>query len=112
MSPSMPPQGGGGLPPMPSGGAPPPAPAQQNGNFSPLTPGGTVQSTQGPTPDQRVSGYMEQVRNLSVQIDALAGQFPDASEDLNNAKTALLNSMAKVATAMSQPSGSGQPPTF
>jgi hypothetical protein len=55
---------------------------------------------------------MEQVRNISIMIDTLAGQFPDASEDLNNAKTALVNSMSKVATSMSQPSGAGQPPTF
>jgi len=103
------------LPPMPQGGAPgtgAPTPPPQGTAMSPLSAGQTVPNTAGPTPDQRVSGYMEQVRNISIMIDTLAGQFPDASEDLNNAKTALVNSMSKVASSMSQPSGPGQPPTF
>lgn len=110
MTPSNP-----GLPPLPQGGGlPPQAPATPPGpgsNVSSLTPGQPL-APAGPTPDQRVAGYFEQVRNLSIQIDALASQFPDASQDLDTAKTALLNSMSKVATAMSQPSGGNQPPTF
>ncbi len=104
------------LPPMPQGGGQPPQgppPTPDPNQISPLSSGGqTLPNTAGPTPDQRVAGYMEQVRNLSIQIDQLANQFPDASQDLNNAKIALVNSMSKVATAMSQPSGAGQPPTF
>jgi hypothetical protein len=103
------PQGGPG--PQAQAASPPPSPPQ-GGNISPLMAGQQVPNTGGPTPDQRVAGYMEQVRNISIMIDTLAGQFPDASEDLNNAKTALVNSMSKVATSMSQPSGAGQPPTF
>lgn len=102
------------LPPMPGGGQPSPqaAPQQDPNQISPLSAGQPIPATNGPTPDQRVAGYMEQVRNLSIQIDQLANQFPDASQDLNNAKIALVNSMSKVATSMSQPSGAGQPPTF
>lgn len=112
MTPSLPPMPqGAGQPGQPPPQAPPPAQAPGQQNISPLSSGQDIQPT-GPTPDQRVSGYMEQVRNLSIQIDALAGQFPDAAQDLNNAKVALVNSMSKVATAMSQPSGATQPPTF
>lgn len=65
-----------------------------------------------PTPDQRVTGYMDQIRNLHIQIDALANQFPAASEDLDTAKKALASSMAKVAAMISQPEQSPQPQTF
>ncbi len=66
----------------------------------------------GPTPDQRVAGYMDQVRNLHMQIDALATDHPEASEDLGKAKQALTDSMSKVAAALTQPSQSPQPQTF
>lgn len=100
----------------PTAGGPPQAPPQQapppNDNVSPLTPQTDQTLQPGPTPDQRVAGYMEQIRNLTTQIDALANQFPDAAQTLNTAKLALVKSMENVATAMSQPSGANQPPTF
>lgn len=66
----------------------------------------------GPTPDQIVSGYMDQIRNLHITIDALANQFPSAGPDLQIAKTSLANSMSKVASAMAQPEQSPSTPTF
>lgn len=75
--------------------------------------GGAVTSPQpGPTPDQKVQAYMEQVRNLHMAIDALAQDHPEAANDLNDAKNALTNSMSKVASAMSSPESGPAPPTF
>lgn len=65
-----------------------------------------------PTPDQIVSGYMDQIRSLHVTIDALAQQFPAAAQDLQIAKTSLVNSMAKVVSSVNQPEQSPTTPTF
>ena len=90
--------------------APPQAPLPAGSN--PLLGNSGNLPPSGPTPDQQVSAYMDQVRNLSIQIDALALDHPEASDDLNQAKQALANSMSKVASALTQPQNSPQPPTF
>lgn len=73
---------------------------------------GPQQAPQGPSPQQRVQAYMDQVKALHDGIDALAQDHPEAGEELNTAKQALTNSLAKVASAMSSPSASPQPQTF
>jgi hypothetical protein len=66
----------------------------------------------GPTPDQRLTAYMDQVRNISIQIDSLAQSHPEASQELNQAKDALTNSLSKVSAATAQMQSTPQPPTF
>lgn len=106
----------------------PPLPGQGQGAASapaqPPTPGGPppglsglvggVPNAQpvGPSPEQKVQAYMDQIRNISIQIEALAQQHPEAANDLNDAKNAIVNSMSKVASAMTSPEGQPQPPTF
>lgn len=103
-SPTM---GSTSLPPMP--GAPPP----QGAGVGSLLGGPPVNLPQtGPTPQQRVQAYMDQIRSLHMGIDALAQDHPEASEDLLDAKNALTNSMSKVATAMTAPEGGPTPLTF
>lgn len=94
------------FPPMPPA-TPPGSSGQLLGSSAPgqLAPA-------GPTPNQKISSYMDQVRSLHITIDALAQQFPAAAPDLKDAKTALANSMSKVATAMAQPEQSPSTPTF
>lgn len=53
---------------------------------------------------------MNQVRELHMQIDALAQDHPEAANELNEAKNALTNSMAKVASASASPDSIPQPP--
>jgi hypothetical protein len=104
-SPTM---GSTGIPAMPGQGATPPA----SGGLGP-TIGDQSQLPQlGPTPQQRMQGYMDQVRQLHMAIDALAQDHPEASEELNSAKNALANSMGKVASAISSPEGSPTTLTF
>lgn len=102
----------------PSSGAPPTAPVPG----SPPPPSGGISSLlgnqasslpqTGPTPQEQVQAYMDQIRALHMGIDALATDHPEASEDLNTAKNALTNSMAKVATAITAPAGAAGPMTF
>lgn len=92
-------------PPSPGAGSPPPG-------LSGLVGGAPTATPVGPTPEQKVQAYMDQIRNLSIGIDALAQQHPEAANDLNDAKNALVNSMSKVASAMSSPEGQPQPQTF
>jgi hypothetical protein len=101
-----------GLPPMPAQGGGNPSGrtaslADLAGPMGPQTP-----LTTGPTPQQRVQAYMDQIRQVHSMIDALATDHPEASEDLNNAKTSLTNSMTKVAGAMTAPDNAAQPMTF
>lgn len=89
----------------PGAGAPPPGISGLVGGVPNATP-------VGPTPEQKIQAYMEQVRNITIQIEALANQHPEVANDMNNAKNALVNSMSKVAAAMSSPEGQPQPMTF
>lgn len=93
------------LPPGPVGAG---APAGLSG----LVGGVPNQTPLGPTPEQKVQAYMDQVRNLHITIDALAQDHPEAANDLNDAKNALTNSMSKVATNMTSPETGPAPPTF
>jgi hypothetical protein len=98
----------------PFGDVPGTAPTPQGpppGGPNPLL-GSTPIPQAGPTPDQRLTGYMDQVRNLSIQIDALAQAHPEASQELDMAKTALTNSLSKVSAATAQQQSVPQPPTF
>ena len=92
-------------PPQPNAGGPPPG-------LSGLVGGVPSPAPVGPTPDQKVQAYMDQVRNLHMAIDALAQDHPEAANDLNDAKNALTNSMSKVATNMTSPETGPAPPTF
>ena len=98
-SPQVPP------PPPPNPGGPPPGLSGLVGGVPNATP-------LGPTPDQQVEAYMEQVRNLHMAIDALATQHPEAANDLNDAKNALTASMSKVAVSSASPESAPQPQTF
>jgi len=98
-------------PPGPPQG-PPPSDQQAPMGLSGLVGGVPNQQPVGPTPDQKVQAYMEQVRNLHMSIDALAQNHPEAANDLNEAKNALTNSMSKVATGMTSPETGPMPPTF
>lgn len=93
---------------VPGAGQPGPANSSTLIGSTPLTPPRPA----GPTPDQIISAYMDQIRSLHVTIDGLAQQFPAAASDLNSAKTALANSMSKVASSQSQPEASPTTPTF
>jgi hypothetical protein len=68
----------------------------------------------GPNPEAaRIVSFMTSIRDMHMQIDSIAGEFPEASEDLEKAKTALTNSMSKVAASQSSPAQmTSQPPTF
>lgn len=91
--------------PTPGAGAPPPGISGLVGGVPNATP-------VGPTPEQKVQAYMEQIRNITIQLEALANQHPEAANEMNDAKNALINSMSKVASAMQSPEGQPQPPTF
>lgn len=92
--------------------APPPGPTQAPAGISGLVGGVPNSQPVGPTPDQKVQAYMEQVRNLHMAIDALAQDHPEAANDLNDAKNALTNSMSKVASSSTSPETGPAPPTF
>lgn len=106
----MPDTMGSTFPPIPGGSTPPTAASGISGLLG-NTQGVTLPST-GPSPQQRVQAYMDQVRQLHIGIDALAQDHPEAAQDLNDAKNALTNSMSKVATAMTQPDQGSNPATF
>lgn len=91
--------------PTPGAGAPPPGISGLVGGVPTATPA-------GPTPEQKIQAYMSQIRDITIQVDALAQQHPEVANDMNDAKNALINSMSKVASAMSSPEGQPQPPTF
>ena len=102
-SPTM---GSSQLPPVP-GSTPPPA----SGISGLLGPKPNLPQT-GPTPQEKVQAYMTQIRQLHIAVDALAQDHPEASEELNDAKNSLTNSMAKVASAMTAPDGQPTTMTF
>ncbi len=96
----------GAVPGGPSAPPPPSTTSQLLGTSAAPTP------PLGPTPDQVIAGYMDQVRSLHITMDGLATQFPAAGADIQTAKSALANSMAKVASSLAQPEQSPGPPTF
>lgn len=106
----------GFAPPLPGPGQPQTAPTPGAGappaGISGLVGGAPQGAPVGPTPEQKTQAYMEQIRNLTILIEALAQQHPEAANDMNDAKNALINSMAKVASAMTSPEGQPQPQTF
>lgn len=103
-------------PPPPSApGAPPPSAPPQGGapaGISGLVGGVNQTPAPGPTPEQKFQAYAEQVRGLHSAIDALALDHPEASNDLNDAKNALTNSLSKVATNSTGPETGPAPPSF
>ena len=99
-------------PPPPGPTSPPSGSPQAPAGISGLVGGAPTNTPVGPTPQEKVQAYMEQVRNLHMAIDALAQDHPEAANDLNDAKNALTQSMSKVATAMTSPEAGPAPPTF
>mgnify|MGYP001566350650 CR=1 FL=1 len=99
-------------PPLPgSSPVPPQGPGTEgiSGLVPPQDPGAL---SLGPTPEQKVQAFMEQIRDLHMTIDGLTTQHPEAADEFNEAKNALTNSMSKVVSAMSSPEGGPQPMTF
>lgn len=85
------------LPPVPSGGVSPSGPT----DFSSLL---SAQPQPGPNPEaQRVVSYMTSIRQIHTQLETLAASFPEASEELDKAKTFLTNSMSRVAASQVSP---------
>jgi hypothetical protein len=89
------------IPPMPmspmaqGSSAPPPA----GGPASLLGPGASAppsQSTPVVSPEQQSEAFMMQVRELTMQIDGLAQNYPEIGEDMEIAKQALVNGMTKI----------------
>lgn len=102
--------GSTGIPAMPGNGGS--GPTSSPGELQAILGQPTNLPQLGPTPQDRFRAYMQQVRQLHIGIDALAQDHPEASEELNMAKNALSNSMAKVAGAISAPEGSPTTLTF
>lgn len=98
----------GGFGPLPGNGNQ----TSPQAGISSLLPNGAGLPQNGPSPQQRVQAYMDQIKQFHDAIDALAQDHPEAAEDLNTAKNALTNSMSKVASAMTTPDASPQPRTF
>lgn len=103
MAPPLPPAPGPAAPPPPGPAGPPPG-------ISGLVGGAPNAVPQGPSPQQRIADYMSQIREISMLLDALAQDHPEASDELNQAKNALVNSMSKVASASASPDIGPQPP--
>lgn len=107
-----PPPGTQLAPPPPGPNGPAPGSPQPPPGISGLVGGAVTATPPGPTPQQKVQAYMEQVRNLHMAIDALAQDHPEAANELNDAKNALTQSMSKVSTASTSPEAGPAPPTF
>lgn len=97
------PQGPSG--PAPQPGAPPPGISGLVGGVPNATP-------MGPTPQQRIANFSQQVMMLQAAMDALATDHPESSNELNDAKNALTAALSKVATMSASPEVGSQPPTF
>lgn len=54
-----------------------------------------------PSPEQQSQAFMMQTKDLTMQITALARQFPAGAQDYEFAIQALINAMTKVITSMS-----------
>ncbi len=86
-------------------GAAPPAPAEPLvSSPQPNVPLG------GNDPQAQVNAFLSQIKQLNDQIDAIAGNHPEASDDFDNAKKSLQQAMAKVAATISAPTDTPQPP--
>lgn len=95
---------------MPGEGAPQ-APIGPTGPTSPPTAAGLLPQQQGGTaspvsPEDHVQALLDQFRTLSTQVQALARQYPSASQDLAVANDALINAMTKVVSSLSAESSS------
>lgn len=99
------PQGPGGIPP--SAAITPPGPPP---GLSGLVGGVPNATPMGPTPQQRIADFAQQVMMIQAAVDALALDHPEASDDLNQAKNALTAAMSKVATMSASPDAGVQPP--
>ncbi len=98
-------------PPLPSAPGAPPDPTQgPPPGLSGLVGGNPGAQPMGPTPQQRIANYAQQVMMLQAAMDALATDHPEASDELNQAKNALTASMSKVATMSTSPDTGSQPP--
>lgn len=103
------------LPEQPEEGA---APIGPTGPTSPPSMAGLLGSGAGsssppspapPSPDEHVEALLGQFRDLTMQVQALARQYPAAQQDLAIANDALINAMTKVVASMSAESASAPP---
>lgn len=59
--------------------------------------------------EDHVEALLQQFRDLSTQVQALARQYPSAQQDLAIANDALINAMSKVVSGLSAESSSAPP---
>lgn len=105
------------IPPMPmSPMAPGPQAAQPPmGSMDPsalLGPGVSAPpaaSTPVVSPEQQSEAFMMQVRELTMQIDGLAQIYPEAGEDFEIAKQALVNALTKCLMSQSSTEPASSP---
>jgi hypothetical protein len=92
-------------------------PIGPTGPTSPPTVGGLLGSGAGsstppspaPSPEDHVEALLAQFRDLTMQVQALARQYPAAQQDLAIANDSLINAMTKVVASMSAESSSAPP---
>lgn len=85
------------------------APQATNGPMSPPTAAGLLGQQAAPsnvTPEDHVQALLDQFRQLSTQVQALARQYPAAQQDLAVANDALIGAMTKVVGSLSAESSS------
>lgn len=111
------------MPPMPQGpgpgagaqpsASPPGAPPIGGGNpLLSLLGGGIPQGQPNANPEMMMQATFARIRDLHMQIDQLARQFPAAAQELEMAKQALTGAMAKIAATSTQAPGQPAPQSF
>lgn len=98
--------------PMPQGPSGPPTANEQLAQ--PLVPelemplgAGAMQS-----PDAIFAAFVQQIAQITKNLESLAQAHPEAAEEFNTALEAIKNSAAKVAASVSAPAGPEQPPVL
>lgn len=98
----MPEQGGAPAPTGPTGPTAPPSAQSLLGSGAGTTPSPT-------SPEQQSEALLAQFREISSQIQAIARQYPAASQDLAVCNDSLINAMTKVLAGMSAEPQSAPP---
>ena len=100
-----------GLPAQPEPGASeaPQGPSAPPSMAGLLGQGGGATAPAPVTPEKHAEELLGQFRELSMQLQALARQYPAAQQDLAVANDALISAMTKVVSALSAESSSAPP---